>query len=88
MDGSVGAENASTNGHGRSHDNNEEVRIGLGSYLVFLLIYNYHNLSSFQQGHGSVPDKSSALKKRQCVLVELVSTEESYVQDLNDIVNG
>ncbi|KPU78084.1 uncharacterized protein Dana_GF10082, isoform B [Drosophila ananassae] len=63
VDGSVGAENASTNGHGRSHDNNEE-------------------------GHGSVPDKSSALKKRQCVLVELVSTEESYVQDLNDIVNG
>ncbi|XP_017104004.2 rho guanine nucleotide exchange factor 25 isoform X4 [Drosophila bipectinata] len=61
VDGSGGAEN--TNGHGRSHDNNEE-------------------------GHSGVPDKTSALKKRQCVLVELVSTEESYVQDLNDIVNG
>lgn len=87
MDGGGGAENASTNGHGRSHDNNEEVRIGLGSYLVPTLpTYNHH--MSFPQGHGSVPDKSSALKKRQWVLGELVSTEESYVQDLNDIVNG
>ncbi|XP_033241427.1 triple functional domain protein isoform X1 [Drosophila pseudoobscura] len=61
-----GGENASTNGHGRSHggtDNNEE-------------------------SHSAVSDKAAALKKRQCVFAELVSTEESYVQDLQEIVNG
>ncbi|XP_017017775.1 triple functional domain protein isoform X2 [Drosophila kikkawai] len=64
VDGSGGAENASTNGHGRSHDNNHE------------------------ESHSAVPDKAAALKKRQCVFAELVSTEESYVQDLHEIVNG
>ncbi|XP_017059670.1 rho guanine nucleotide exchange factor 25 isoform X3 [Drosophila ficusphila] len=62
-DGSGGAENASTNGHGRSHDNDEE-------------------------SHSALSDKAEALRKRQCVLAELVSTEESYVQDLHMIVNG
>ncbi|XP_017127155.1 rho guanine nucleotide exchange factor 25 isoform X4 [Drosophila elegans] len=63
VDGSGGAENASTNGHGRSHDNNEE-------------------------GQSKGSDKAGALKKRQCVFAELVSTEESYVQDLRQIVDG
>ncbi|XP_016956584.1 rho guanine nucleotide exchange factor 25 isoform X3 [Drosophila biarmipes] len=63
VDGGGGAENASTNGHGRSHDNNEE-------------------------GHTALSDKAAALKKRQCVFAELMSTEETYVQDLSDVVNG
>lgn len=32
--------------------------------------------------------KAAALLKRQLVLNELVSTEESYVHDLQKIVNG
>ncbi|KRK00715.1 triple functional domain protein isoform X1 [Drosophila yakuba] len=63
VDGGGGVENASTNGHGRSHDNNDE-------------------------SHSSVSDKAAALKKRQCVFAELMSTEEAYVQDLHEIVNG
>ncbi|XP_065720468.2 kalirin isoform X2 [Drosophila suzukii] len=63
VDGGGGAENASTNGHGRSHDNNDE-------------------------GHAALSDKAAALKKRQCVFAELMSTEETYVQDLSDVVNG
>ncbi|XP_016988484.1 rho guanine nucleotide exchange factor 25-like isoform X5 [Drosophila rhopaloa] len=49
VDGSGGAENASTNGHS---------------------------------------DKAGALRKRQCVFAELVSTEEAYVKDLHQIVEG
>nr|AAL48186.1 SD08659p [Drosophila melanogaster] len=63
VDGGGGVENASTNGHGRSHDNNDE-------------------------SHTAVSDKAAALKKRQCVFAELMSTEEAYVQDLHEIVNG
>ncbi|XP_032575872.1 triple functional domain protein isoform X3 [Drosophila sechellia] len=63
VDGGGGVENASTNGHGRSHDNNDE-------------------------SHTAVSDKAAALKKRQCIFAELMSTEEAYVQDLHEIVNG
>ncbi|KQS43046.1 triple functional domain protein isoform X2 [Drosophila erecta] len=63
VDGGGGVENVSTNGHGRSHDNNDE-------------------------SHSAVSDKAAALKKRQCVFAELMSTEEAYVQDLHEIVNG
>ncbi|XP_017066377.1 kalirin isoform X4 [Drosophila eugracilis] len=62
-DGGGGAENASTNGHGRSHDKNDEE-------------------------HTVISDKAAALKKRQCALAELMSTEETYVKDLSVIVNG
>ncbi|KAH8365464.1 hypothetical protein KR093_001054 [Drosophila rubida] len=37
---------------------------------------------------GDSDSQAAALKKRQMVLNELVSTEESYVQDLQTIVNG
>lgn len=47
----------------------------------------YHMSCPFQS-HTAVSDKAAALKKRQCVFAELMSTEEAYVQDLHEIVNG
>jgi len=85
VDGGGGVENASTNGHGRSHDNNDEVRV-LPLLWSLLLLTNY--IPCPFQSHTAVSDKAAALKKRQCVFAELMSTEEAYVQDLHEIVNG
>ncbi|XP_030386253.1 rho guanine nucleotide exchange factor 25-like isoform X3 [Scaptodrosophila lebanonensis] len=50
---------------------------------------NSNNQVNNDENHTDAMDsKSIALRKRQCALAELVSTEESYVQDLQEIVNG
>lgn len=40
------------------------------------------------ENNSEVNDAEAAQKKRMCALRELVSTEELYIQDLSEIVNG